>query len=292
MPILANSPTTNAVDGTGWTNPTNGYTDNTVYATAAPAKNGTIATRYGGFGFDVIPSGATINSVTLEVQWKVSTTGSIATLGAWAYVSGAAYSTELVDSAEPTADTIRTKAYAGLTRDQLVDGTFQIRVRASRGNTNTAFTGSLDYVKVTVDYTDPPPVPQTITPNQIGSGESAGSPGLTLGPITLAPDQIASTATVGNPTVTVANPGVTITPDAIGSGSVGIPVVSLVLVVSPSTIVSGSVGNPALSFGAVVVSISISNTTDVRSPTVTGGEVQCDHCAPAMMLLSNSLYYQ
>lgn len=110
----------------------------------------------GKFGFDwTIPANATINSVSVDVEWKVSTTDSIATLGARAYVNGAAVGTELVNTAEPTADSTQSFTVPGLTRAQLLDGAFQIRVRATRGNTNTAFTASLDAVSVTVDYTVP-----------------------------------------------------------------------------------------------------------------------------------------
>jgi len=45
--------------------------------------------------------------VTVSVEWKVSTTASIATLGARAYVNGAAFGTEFVTSAEPTSDLSR-----------------------------------------------------------------------------------------------------------------------------------------------------------------------------------------
>jgi hypothetical protein len=80
----------------------------------------------------------------VTVEWKVSTTASIATLGAQAWVSGAAYGTELVTSAEPTVDTVQSFTVTGLTRAQLANGVLGVRVRASRANSNTAFTASLD----------------------------------------------------------------------------------------------------------------------------------------------------
>ena len=46
----------------------------------------------------------------------MSTTASIATLGAQAYVNGSAVGTELVNTAEPTSDTIQTFSAPGLTR--------------------------------------------------------------------------------------------------------------------------------------------------------------------------------
>ena len=42
-----------------------------------------------------------------------------------------------------------------MTRAQLLDGAFQVRVRASRGRTNTAFTAYLDAVSVRVEYRIP-----------------------------------------------------------------------------------------------------------------------------------------
>ena len=70
-------------------------------------------------------------------------------------MSGAAYGTELVTSAEPTVDTVQSFTVTGLTRAQLLNGALGVRVRASRANSNTAFTASLDAVSVTVDYTAP-----------------------------------------------------------------------------------------------------------------------------------------
>ena len=138
----------------GWTNSANGYAADNTYATAVPAKNGTTSVRVGTFGFDSqIPAGATITNVTVSVEWKVDITTSIATLGSQVYVGGVARGTELVNTAEPTSDTIQTYTVSGLTRADLLDGTFEVQVRASRGNSNTVLTASLDAVTVTVDYT-------------------------------------------------------------------------------------------------------------------------------------------
>jgi len=140
----------------GWTSAANAYSSDNAYATSSPNKNQTTAVRVGTFGFDAtIPTNATITAVTVTVEWKVSTTASIATLGAQAWVSGAAYGTELVTSAEPTVDTVQSFTVTGLTRAQLLNGALGVRVRASRANSNTAFTASLDAVSVTVDYTAP-----------------------------------------------------------------------------------------------------------------------------------------
>ncbi len=152
---VQNTATANAVVTTGWTNAANGYTSNNVYATAAPANNATISSDYSGFGFN-IPTNATVQSVTIEAEYKVSTTASVATFGMQAYVGGSAVGTEYVDNAEPTADTIRSSVVsASFTPANLSDANFKVRVRATRTGSATAVTFSLDMVRVTVTYTVP-----------------------------------------------------------------------------------------------------------------------------------------
>jgi RHS repeat-associated protein len=156
----------------GWTNSANAYLSDDTYATAAPAKNQTATLNLGTFGFDAaVPAGATITNVTVSVEWKVDVTTSIATLGSQAYVNGVAQGTELVNTAEPTTDTVQTYSLSGLTRANLLDGVLTIRNRISRGNDNQAVTGSLDAVSVRVDYSTAPP-PDT-TPPSVPSGLSA-----------------------------------------------------------------------------------------------------------------------
>ncbi len=155
-PTAASSTRPPSSNDAGWTSGTNAYASDNIYATSAPAKSTTTAIKVGTFGFDTtIPASATITNVTVTVEWKVSTTASNATLGAQALVSGAAVGTELVNTAEPTSDTTQSFTVSGLTRPQLLNGVLQVRVRATRGNSNTAFTASLDAVSVKVDYAAP-----------------------------------------------------------------------------------------------------------------------------------------
>jgi hypothetical protein len=62
---------------------------------------------------------------------------------------------ELITTIEPTPDTTQSFVVSGLTRAQPLNGVLQVRVRATRGSSNTAFTASLDAVSVKVDYTAP-----------------------------------------------------------------------------------------------------------------------------------------
>jgi RHS repeat-associated protein len=167
-----------STNNAGWTNSGNAYTSDNTYATASPAKNQTTSVRVGTFGFDAqIPANATITNVTVSVEWKVDTTSSIATLGSQVYVGGTARGTEFVNSAEPTSDTTQTYTVSGLTRADLLDGTFEVQARASRGNSNTAFTASLDTVSVQVDYTIPGPPAAAPTYDNNGNMTSDGSYG-------------------------------------------------------------------------------------------------------------------
>jgi RHS repeat-associated protein len=140
----------------GWTASQNAYASDNQYATAAPGKNMTTSVRVGTFGFNTsIPANATITGVTVSVEWK-ATSGSIATLGSQVYAAGVAKGTEFTNSSPPTSDITQSYTVSGLTRADLLDGTFEVNVRASRGNSNTGFTASLNAVSVQVDYTTPP----------------------------------------------------------------------------------------------------------------------------------------
>lgn len=150
-----------SASGTGWTNASNANADDAAYATytiAAKNTTGNLNTL-GNFGFDgVLPATATISSVVLEVQHKVSTTASVAHLEC-AVSLGGAVGTYNTDSTEPTTDTIRsytlTRPLGGAwTRADLLDGTFTVLLRARSGNSNTSATYSWDYARVTVTYTD------------------------------------------------------------------------------------------------------------------------------------------
>jgi len=162
----------------GWTNSANAYASDDTYATAAPAKNQTATLNLGTFGFDAaIPVGAAITNVTVSVEWKVDVTSSIATLGSQLYVSGVAQGTELVNTTEPTSDTVETYSVSGLTRADLLDGVLTIRNRISRGNDNQAVTGSLDAVSVQVDYstTLPPDTTAPSVPNGLAATATSSS---------------------------------------------------------------------------------------------------------------------
>lgn len=153
-----------SASGSGWTSASNALTDDGTYALyniAAKTTTGNVNTL-SSFGFDSsIPVGAGINTVTLEVEWKVSTTSGIANLEATVAVSGTP-GTYQTDSAEPTTDTARSYVMSrpgggSWTRADLLDAVFTVLLRARSGNSATSVDYTFDYARVTVDYTVPGP---------------------------------------------------------------------------------------------------------------------------------------
>lgn len=148
-------PSTNTAVTTGWTNAGNGYSDNNSYATAAPAQNAIIDSRFQGFNLTSIPSTANITSVVLRARYFVSSSSGAPKLLLQASLSGTDYpATAGSFTSKPTTETVVTldvTSYRAWTRADLVDATFGIRVGATR-TTSTAETFSLDDVEVDVTY--------------------------------------------------------------------------------------------------------------------------------------------
>lgn len=161
-----------------WTNPTNVASDNSVYATAAPGKNQEYASVFPvAFSTGEVPSGATINSALVEVQVKCSTTASIGIVTSSLFAdSGQATAIGAVPgvqspATEPTVDTTYSFT-CNPTETEIRD--LWVRVQGTRGNSNTALTWSLDFVRVTVDYTVV--VNTTATPGTASLATSAFAP--------------------------------------------------------------------------------------------------------------------
>jgi hypothetical protein len=176
MPTVTKGASSNAVVTTGWTNPTNAQaaTGDNVYATAAPAKNATVSSDFG-FSFSLADFvGATsaadvvIDQVVCTCEWKVSTT-TVATLGVQLRNGATALGTETTFSSTTESDSTQTVT-SGVTAADLIAGSLKARVRDTRGNSTTAHTGSLDFVKVDVTYH----VVVTFTDSGSGAAVSVG----------------------------------------------------------------------------------------------------------------------
>lgn len=148
------------VVATGWTNPSNAYatTGNNVYATGLAPKNGTLS---GDFGFpadSVIPAGSSIDAVRIVVEWGMTASVTGGTLGVQARNGGVDDAgAEVTKTTTTEAQSTKTLTTLPSLADLQTDGQVVARCRVSKGNTNTAMTGNLDFVRLEIDYTVPPP---------------------------------------------------------------------------------------------------------------------------------------
>jgi hypothetical protein len=155
--IVPTSNTVEAGDGT-WTNDTNILVDDGTEATLSiAAKNTTGRWNVGqNFGFDaLIPVGATITSVEIRAEWRVNSTAGIANLDLQSFVGGVAVGILFSNSAEPTTLTTSTDdvtADRSWTRDDLLDGTFELKVRGRNGNSATDPSYRFDHIAAQVGY--------------------------------------------------------------------------------------------------------------------------------------------
>jgi hypothetical protein len=140
------------------------YLDYVRVTVSWTAPGTTHGVAYGGFGFNAIPADATVVGIKTEVKWKVSVSTSHATLGIQAFTGGGATAvgSEYTDTSPPTTATIAQQTLSNLTLgpNDLDDSNFKVRVRVARssgtsGGGNPDFTASIDWVRVTVTYSDP-----------------------------------------------------------------------------------------------------------------------------------------
>ena len=125
--------------------------DDGAYAVTPGARNANWDIIGSVFDFSAIPAGSTINSISVEVQYKLSTTASAATLTLQAQNSGALSGTAATSTAEPTTDTIWTNSTTGTwTYNDLTN--LQVLLRVRRTST-TACNYSIDYLAANVNYT-------------------------------------------------------------------------------------------------------------------------------------------
>lgn len=175
MSTATKFPTGNATVTGTWTNGTTGLNadDGTNATFTTTTKNDSRNILVGTFGLLTdIPSGSTINTVSVEVQQQVTSGGTLRTVIERAGVAGANN-----DNTTDTALTVRT--YSSLARpgggswarDDLSDTNLKVRVYGLQPNNTTSRSYTYDYVKVIVDFTPPP------TDLVIASGSHAQSAG-------------------------------------------------------------------------------------------------------------------
>lgn len=150
--------TRGAVAGNSWTTAANATADDGSYTTAAPAKNSSVVGRwdFAAFTDGELPVGATIGSVTFEIQDKASTTSSTGATITLQGVNGGSLQGSAASQGMSLTDQLLTKAYSAGEYSETnlkTAGTVAAEVQGKRSSSNTAITWSVDYVKVTVAYT-------------------------------------------------------------------------------------------------------------------------------------------
>jgi hypothetical protein len=156
MPLVSKAADANEAVGTGWTNPTNAYADDGTVASFSGANGTTWTTDYGfpDFSSSDIPDGSTINAVTMRANvWQSN--ASRGSCGVQGRNNGANSGSEATSTSTSTSNVV-TATLGTVTLSDLRSAStlLKARVRCSR-TASQAFTGSLDYVEIVVDYTPP-----------------------------------------------------------------------------------------------------------------------------------------
>lgn len=271
MSVSTRFPTANAVySNGGFTDPNNLHADDAAYGTSVPAKNAGKGTIYSTFGFDGdIAADSTINSVKIIYEFKVSATNSVAIQRVKARISTVEEENH-DETSEPLTDTIITvdiTADRTWARADLLDANFDVVVEPRRGNSNTAYTASHDYVKVEVNYTAP--VNVEVFPTGSAATSASGSLSIT-GSASVSPTGSSATSSVGNVTVTTTSPDVEVFPtgSAITASSGSLSITGSASVTLSGSQAASSSGTLSATGSALVSLTGASVSSSLGSVTV------------------------
>lgn len=145
------------VAATLYTGGASAYASDNAYAAWTSTSRSATGQLVLGIAAFAIPTGATINSVTVYVERKWSSGASAVINTAYTQI---AYTTtkrgtQLAESAWPTADTVASVDGGTWTLTELNSGNMRVYFDTTRKNSTTSTTHSIDYVYVTVDYSPP-----------------------------------------------------------------------------------------------------------------------------------------
>lgn len=148
-------PTSYSVIKGTWNNPTNMYADDGSYTTTTLSGYDNSCTIAYNFPSANIPAGATINSVTLQTQWKASSTTARLSSNIQMGYDGTLVGSLSEDKASTTSDRTQNCTTTGTwTVEQLNSGLAYARINASKGNLFASGTCSFDYLCIIVDHTE------------------------------------------------------------------------------------------------------------------------------------------
>lgn len=156
-----------------WTNPDNAKAEDGVYATTLGKRNVNCELIATNFDISSIPANATINNVTLEVKYKVSSFSTSWT-GTLAPYRNGSIDTEnaVTTTASPNTDTVWQNDSTGTwTLSDLSSSNNGLLFRVNKTTILTR-TWSVDYLAIVVDYSlDKPEISLTVDRNKL-SGQA------------------------------------------------------------------------------------------------------------------------
>lgn len=164
------TPTTAASAGT-WSNATSavdgspGSTPDTFATWVTNVANITATITVSGYDFSTIPSGATVNSVTVLFRHSESSTARLVAVFADVFDGATQIGTTINGTTNTATHNDSAAMSANPTVAQLKSANFKVRLSATRGNVGTTSTWSVDHIDVTVDYTSS----ASVTASALGS---------------------------------------------------------------------------------------------------------------------------
>jgi hypothetical protein len=161
MPTLQRAANQHSIVSTGWTNPGNAQsaTGDNVYATTLNGSTTKNLNHVGDFGFAnidsaAIPDGSTIDAVRIRCEADLSATGVGVLFGVLGRISGADSGSETTKTTTGEEEVIATLSGVTLANLRSASTVVKARCRGAKGNTASAFTVFLDYVRLEIDYTE------------------------------------------------------------------------------------------------------------------------------------------
>jgi hypothetical protein len=151
---------TDSVDGGDFTNPDNAFSNNDVYATVETTDGAAKSEVYTAYNIDdEVPDDATIEGITVRVDWFVNEAGSNSKVQVALSWDGGTHWTSAKTDADASTDEDNTVTLGSSTNtwgrdwdtDELTNANFQVKVTFDSDATRTF---SLDWIPVTIYYTE------------------------------------------------------------------------------------------------------------------------------------------
>jgi hypothetical protein len=159
------------VVSTGWTNPSNAYASSgdNVYATILNGTTSKNISQSGDFGFadiasGTIPDNAIIQAARIVVEDNLSAAVTGGLFGLIGRISGVDAGTEVTQTTTTEATlTFNFATLPTIANLRAASTVIKARARGAKGNTSSALTVNLDFVRLEIDWVPPDPRPTVTT---------------------------------------------------------------------------------------------------------------------------------